>query len=178
MSILSQFREFFQFGTARGVGHTNVLIDILQRNPDAVMLVHAAHFGDELSRQYGIDRSRFISVRNGTSALRGRFINGPIVVDLPAIADILEQIQYDVEKEGEDNSLRLERDAAREANHRIVETNIELQDRLNDEKRYTVKLEDELVVSRHDTNLALQRVNELKSRLEDMHTIIRGAVHI
>ena len=85
-------------------GSTTALISIMLANPKAIMIVHTAHVGDDYSKQYGIDRTRFFSIRNGVLEFLGRRIEGPILVDLPAIADVLEQVRME---QAEGDALKL-----------------------------------------------------------------------
>src|SRR5665213_79168 len=92
MSGASSFQTFFRF-RARGCGNTFALIRGMLIDPNSVMLVSSYEQGRCLSKQYGIAPERFISVRDGLRNLQGRQFKGPVVVDLPAIADILEQVE-------------------------------------------------------------------------------------
>jgi hypothetical protein len=102
MSKLNDFKALFlgvYFPDMRCKGSTTALISIMLANPKAIMIVHTAHVGDYYSKQYGIDRTRFFSVRNGVLEFIGRRIEGPILVDLPAIADVLEQVRMEQAEE-------------------------------------------------------------------------------
>jgi hypothetical protein len=102
MSKLNDFKALFHgvyFPDMRCKGSTTALISIMLANPKAIMIVHTAHVGDDYSKQYGIDRTRFFSIRNGVLEFIGRRIEGPILVDLPAIADVLEQVRMEQAEE-------------------------------------------------------------------------------
>ena len=102
MSKLNDFKALFHgvyFPDMRCKGSTTALISIMLVNPKAIMIVHAAPVGDIYAKQYGIDRTRFFSIRNGILEFIGRRIEGPILVDLPAIADVLEQVRMEQAEE-------------------------------------------------------------------------------
>jgi hypothetical protein len=114
MSKLNDFKALFlgvHCPDMRCKGSTTALISIMLANPKAIMIVHTAHVGDYYSKQYGIDRTRFFSVRNGVLEFIGRRIEGPILVDLPAIADVLEQVRMEqAEIENRDEVLKRQKD--------------------------------------------------------------------
>ena len=102
MSKLNDFKALFlgvHCPDMRCKGSTTALISIMLANPKAIMIVHTAHVGDNYAKQYGIDRTRFFSIRNGILEFIGRRIEGPILVDLPAIADVLEQVRMEQAEE-------------------------------------------------------------------------------
>ena len=114
MSKLNDFKALFlgvHCPDMRCKGSTTALISIMLANPKAIMIVHTAHVGDNYAKQYGIDRTRFFSIRNGILEFIGRRIEGPILVDLPAIADVLEQVRMEqVNTDNRDEVLKRQND--------------------------------------------------------------------
>ena len=114
MSKLVDFKALFYgvyFPDMRCKGSTTALISIMLANPDAIMIVHTAQMAEIYGKQYGIDKNRFFSIRNGVTAFHGRTIKGPILVDLPAIADVLEQVRMEQDEiENRDEVLKRQKD--------------------------------------------------------------------
>lgn len=46
----------------RQTGRTSAMLKIMEENPDSIMIVHTAMFGEDLASRTGIHRSRFISI--------------------------------------------------------------------------------------------------------------------
>ena len=138
MSKLNDFKALFlgvHCPDMRCKGSTTALISIMLANPKAIMIVHTAHVGDYYSKQYGIDRTRFFSVRNGVLEFIGRRIEGPILVDLPAIADVLEQVRMEQAEELENmkrgTTHQKENDNLRAKNKELLTTIEALRTRIN-----------------------------------------------
>lgn len=134
MSLLERYNHFFLGSDRHGdntsirqKGSTTALISIMLSNPNAVMIVHSYDMARSLSKQYGIDASRFISIRDGFDRLQSRKFTGPVLVDVSAIGVMLTFIRNE-----QDNLLNTK-------DTKISECEL-LRNQLNEEKQKNTRL--------------------------------------